>query len=425
MCGIVGILNQKDEIESSTQKMLDTIEHRGPDSQGVWVGNRVGLGHARLSINDLSFAGHQPMHARNNRYVLVFNGEIYNHLELRKKLESQFFDIKWIGHSDTETLLMCFENWGVESTIQLIVGMFAIALWDTKEQVLTLIRDRVGEKPLFWGVINNKFIFGSELKSLKAHPEFNLGINRDSIALLLRYNYIPAPHCIYQGVNKLQPGYYVKIKLGMSYDNIQPEKYWSLSEIAQQGVCEPLNKSETEVVELLESQLTASIKDQMLSDVPLGAFLSGGVDSSLIVALMQKQSVRPVKTFSIGFKEPGYNEAEYAKRISEHLGTEHHELYVSEKDALDVIPLLARIYCEPFADSSQIPTYLVSKMAKQHVSVVLTGDGGDELFGGYNTYRFAPKIWNVIKKIPIGLRKSVCSMSRYLPLPNKIQKLVF
>jgi asparagine synthase (glutamine-hydrolysing) len=364
------------------------------------------------------------MYSRNDRYVMVFNGEIYNHLQLRKQLESQLGDIQWNGHSDTETLLTCFDTWGIDKTLQQLVGMFAIALWDKQKQALTLVRDRVGEKPLYWGWIDKTFVFGSELKSLQAHPAFDAQINRDALALLLRYNYIPAPYCIYQDVNKLQPGCYFTIELGALDKAIEIKRYWSLSEVAEQGLANPLNTSADDAIDLLEQQLTASIGDQMLADVPLGAFLSGGVDSSTVVALMQKQSDRPVKTFSIGFNEPGYNEAEFAKQVSEYLGTEHTEFYAGAKEALDVVPQLASMYCEPFADSSQIPTFLVSKMAKEHVTVVLSGDGGDELFGGYNPYQFAPKVWNLISKFPVGLRAAACSMFSHFPLPDKVQKLL-
>ncbi len=344
------------------------------------------------------------MHSECGRYVLVFNGEIYNHLALRSLLAEP----NWRGQSDTETLLACFTAWGLEATLQVVRGMFAFALWDKQEQELTLARDRMGEKPLYWGWCGDVLLFGSELKALKAHPAFNAEVDRDALTLLLRHCYIPAPYSIYQGIQKLRPGHFVRIPVRGDVAESKaadPVAYWSLTDVVENGQSNKFCGSPSEAVGLLESSLSASVSEQMLSDVPLGAFLSGGVDSSAIVALMQAQSNRKVKTFTIGFEEGGYNEAEHAKQVARHLGTDHTELYVSADDALGVIPSLPTMFCEPFGDSSQIPTFLVSQMAKQHVTVALSGDGGDELFGGYNRYMAAQKVWGPVQRLPAFVRK--------------------
>ena len=429
MCGLSGFFSTSPLTDSETsllQIMAAAIAHRGPDDSGTWHDEQTGIGlaHTRLSIVDMSPAGHQPMHSACERYVIAFNGEIYNHLALRQQLEANQLAPAWSGHSDTETLLACFTHWGIEQTFQATVGMFAIALWDRQEHVLTLARDRMGEKPLYWGWCGDTLLFGSELKALKAHPAFTAAVDRNALALLLRHNYIPAPHCIYQGIEKLPAGCFVQIKQGQQRQDVVPRSYWSLKTAVEDGLANPFSGSNAQAVDLLEQQLSASIGLQMLADVPLGAFLSGGVDSSTIVALMQQQSRRPVQTFAIGFNEPGYNEAEYAKEVAAHLGTEHTELYVGSAEALAVIPKLPQIYCEPFADSSQIPTYLVSHMAKQQVTVALSGDGGDELFGGYNPYQFAPKMWRAISQLPLALRKLSVSVLSGLPLPDKLHKLL-
>lgn len=431
MCGLTGFLKGTSFLseESSSvilKKMTDSISHRGPDSEGHWIDedNKIAVGHRRLSILDLSDAGHQPMLSDDNRYVIAFNGEIYNHLEIRQEIESSIPTIIWKGHSDTETLLKAIQVFGWEKTLQKLVGMFAIALWDQQQKELTLARDRMGEKPLYWGWSGDTLLFGSELKSLKAHPAFNGEINRDTLALLLRYNYIPAPYSIYGGIEKLLPGHFVKIKIGQTREEVSPVSYWGLKETVKKGISAPFIGSDAEAIDLLEHTIKQSLVGQMAADVPLGAFLSGGVDSSTIVALMQAESKQPIKTFAIGFDEPGYNEAEYAKAVAEHLGTEHTEFYVTAKDALEVVPLLSSIFCEPFADSSQIPTYLVSKMAKQHVTVALSGDAGDELFGGYNTYQLLPKIWKIISPLPTPVRKLATKLLSGLPMPEKLLKLV-
>ena len=386
--------------------MVDTIRYRGPDDFGVWCDDtaRIGLGHARLSIIDLSPEGHQPMVSSSGRYVLSYNGEVYNFADLRSELEVT--GSKFRGHSDTEVILTAFEQWGLEKAVQRLVGMFAFALWDRVERKLTLARDRIGEKPLYYGWCGNTFVFGSELKALAAHPNWSGEVDRGALACFMRYAYVPLPHSIYAGIRKLIPGTFIVLsetdKAGCWP---QPQTYWSALEASsQQDLC---NVSEHLAVDELEALLRRAIRGQMLADVPLGAFLSGGVDSSTIVALMQAQSSRPIKTFSIGFREAEYDETLHAKAVAAHLGTEHTEFYVSSQDALDVIPRLPSIYDEPFGDSSAIPTHLVARLARQHVTVALSGDGGDELFGGYNRYFWGRSIWGRIGPLPIGFRKLI------------------
>jgi asparagine synthase (glutamine-hydrolysing) len=413
MCGFAGYLGVVDH-GGLLHTMIDTIQHRGPNDHGVWVDVQAGiaLGHRRLAIVDLSAAGHQPMASKSNRYVIAFNGEIYNHLELRRDLEMASRQdqggksISWRGHSDTETLLAGFEAWGIDATLRKTVGMFALSLWDKEEKMLTLARDRMGEKPLYYGFQNNTFLFGSELKALKAHPKFLSEIDRDVLCLYLRHCYIPAPYSIYSGIKKLLPGTYVQVRLGddANSPSLTPKPYWNMEAAVTRGIDNPFVGSDEQAMNALDGQLKQSIGLQMMADVPLGAFLSGGVDSSVVVAMMQSQSSRPVKTFSIGFNEPGYNEADYAKAVAKHLGTDHTELYLSYDEAMAVIPLLGNMYDEPFADSSQIPTFLVSKMAKQNVTVSLSGDGGDELFCGYNRYALADN-WSKIEKVPLIMRR--------------------
>ncbi len=343
------------------------------------------------------------------RYVLVFNGEIYNHLRLREELT----DCIWLGRSDTETLLSAFERWGVEETLKKSVGMFAIALWDRETRTLTLARDRLGEKPLYYGWQNSVMLFGSELNALKTHPAFVGEIDRDALALFLRHNAIPAPYSIYQGIHKLPPGTFLQIHARQK--DAQPTAYWSARSVAEMGQRHLFRGSDAEAVAELERLLGQAVGGQMLADVPLGAFLSGGIDSTTVVALMQAQSARPVKTFTIGFNETGYNEAEHAHAAARHLGTEHTELYVTPQDAMNVIPGLSAIYDEPFADSSQIPTCLVSRLARQHVTVSLSGDGGDELFGGYNRYFWARNIWRKLCWMPRPLRAALAGVLTTMP----------
>lgn len=411
MCGITGYLgftsnNQKEILD----RMSQTLHSRGPDDFGSWydVTNSIALGHRRLSIVDLSAAGHQPMSSPRGRYQLVYNGEIYNHVELRQQINSSGQIFNWNGHSDTETLLAGFEIWGVKETLEKCVGMFAIAVWDTKLRTLTLARDRIGEKPLYYGWQGEgekaAFLFASELKAFKKHPSFENVIDRGSLSLYLRHNYVPAPYSIYKGISKLEPG----TLLTVSLESRRPiyTTYWSGDLVAEAGKANPYQGSPSEAVGDLENLLNGSIKSQMMGDVPVGAFLSGGIDSSLIVSLMQSQSTRPVKTFTIGFNEAEFNEAEYAKAVAKHLKTDHTELYVSPEEALNVIPKLPTIYDEPFSDSSQIPTHLVSMLAKQSVTVSLSGDAGDELFCGYNRYNLTSKIWNRIAAFPKPIRKT-------------------
>lgn len=409
MCGIAGFFvaggEAKDKLESITKAMTDTLVHRGPDDSGVWVDAAAGiaLGHRRLSIIELSPAGHQPMKSVSGRYVIAYNGEVYNFKEIRKKLEKQGANFR--GGSDTEVLLMAIEVWGVESAVKECVGMFAFALWDRRDRSLSLVRDRLGEKPVYFGWQGKSFIFSSELKAMREHPSWIGEINRDALALFMRHNYIPAPYSIYKEIYKLQPGTILTLSANLAPGSI-PEAipYWSARAVAEFGVSHPVDCSESEVVDQLDGLLRRSVSEKMLADVPLGAFLSGGIDSSTVVALMQAQSDRPVKTFSIGFHEEGYNEAEQAKLIAKHLGTEHTELYVKPAEAMDVIPRIPELYDEPFADSSQIPTFLVSALTKKHVTVSLSGDGGDELFGGYNRYFLGQEIWKYLAWMPSGAR---------------------
>lgn len=408
MCGLAGVLSTNNIPTTSVlSAMTNAIHHRGPDDHGAWIDSTAGIGlaHARLAIVDLSPAGHQPMKSLSGRFVIAFNGEIYNHLELRAELETNNPGIRWNGHSDTETLLAGFDYWGIHETIKRSVGMFAITIWDKEENNLTLCRDRLGEKPLYYGWQDDIFFFGSELKALTAHPSFNFQINRDAIALFLRHSCIPAPHSIYKNIYKLMPGSLVTVSI--ANPNPAIEYYWSASQVAKNGISNPLSENEKANVDALEKTLLGAIKLQMAADVPLGAFLSGGIDSSTVVALMQAQSDRPVKTFSIGFHEEQYNEAHYAKAVADHLSTEHTEFYATPEDALEVIPKLAELYDEPFADVSQIPTYLVSKLARQHVTVSLSGDAGDELFCGYNRYLLTNKIWRYLGKMPLWIRNII------------------
>ncbi len=423
MCGLVGFLGRdtdsgRDDDVAHLKKMADTIIHRGPNSEGYWcdAAQRIGLGHRRLSILDLSPAGHQPMVSPSGRYVIAFNGEIYNHLELRRELEVEASipssspvnsreKVPWKGHSDTETVLAGFEVWGIRGTVERAVGMFAIAVWDRQRNVLTLARDRVGEKPLYYGWQGDTFLFGSELKALRAHPAFRAQIDRGALSLFLRHNYIPSPYSIYQGIAKLPPSALLTISPGRHDPEIVT--YWSAAQVAVSGALDVFSGTPTQAVDELERLLMGAVRQQMMADVPLGAFLSGGVDSSTIVALMQAQSSRPVKTFSIGFDEQGYNEAGYAKVVAQHLGTEHTELYVTPEQAISVIPRLPALYDEPFSDSSQIPTFLVSQLARRHVTVSLSGDAGDELFCGYTRYQVAAGLWKKLSRLPIPFRRLI------------------
>lgn len=409
MCGITGFWdiiqqNHRDEIPVIIQNMSDTLIHRGPDDAGIWVDIEAGiaLGHRRLSIVDLSPLGHQPMMSANGRYIIIFNGEIYNFLELRQELEKLGHHFR--GNSDTEVMLASLVTWGLERAIKSFRGMFAFALWDRQEQVLHLGRDRLGEKPLYYGWVGNTFVFGSELKALQPYPGWEGEIDRNILTLFLRYNYIPEPYSIYQGIYKLLPGTTLSLSKADVRVLPQPVTYWSAKSVAESGLVNPFCSSDAQAIEHLDYLLRDAVRLQMVADVPLGAFLSGGVDSSTVVALMQAQSSKPIKTFSIGFHEDAYNEAHYAKAVAQHLQTDHTELYVNPQEALDVIPKLPTLYDEPFADSSQIPTFLVAQLARQHVTVSLSGDGGDELFAGYNRYFWGRKIWQQIGWIPPVVR---------------------
>ena len=408
MCGFVGFyggdyLKGKEGAEALLQSMADTISNRGPDDSGYWcdMDQQIGLGHRRLSIVDLSSAGQQPMISPSGRYVIVFNGEVYNNFNLRKELGES----SWRGHSDTESLLACFDRWGIQGAIERVVGMFAFAVWDKSENTLFLGRDRIGEKPLYYGWQGSSFMFASELKALKKHPAFKAEISRESVCLFLRYSYVPAPYSIYSGIQKLEPGCLLSLPQNQREPKIR--KYWSAIDLIKQGINSPFSGTPLEAVDELELLAKDAIKQQMVADVPLGAFLSGGKDSSTVVALMQAQSTQKIKTFSIGFHEEGYNEAVYAKAIAQHLGTDHTELYVPPNIARAVIPNIPSLYDEPFSDSSQIPTFLVAQLARQHVTVSLSGDAGDELFGGYNRYHMTASMWKKIELLPRSLRKLI------------------
>jgi asparagine synthase (glutamine-hydrolysing) len=407
MCGIAGYLRSLGRADSDARahvlRMCEQIRSRGPDDFGVWGDATAGitLGHRRLAVVDLSPAGHQPMTSGCGRFVVVFNGEIYNHLELRADLPGT----PWRGHSDTETLLACIARYGVLATLDRLVGMFAFAVWDKHERKLMLVRDRMGEKPLYFGRLPcGDVVFASEIKALRAHPRWHGEVNREALSLLLRHNCIPAPHSIYRDVRKLRPGSWLTVDAqGRESEGV----YWDLTTVAGQARRGAEAIDDADAVDRLEQLLTQSIKGQIVADVPLGAFLSGGVDSSTIVALMAKHSARKVRTFSIGFDVEGFDEALHARAVARHLNTDHTELYVTAADALNVIPRLPLLYDEPFADSSQIPTFLVCEMARRHVTVALSGDGGDELFGGYTRYKLAQDVWGRLSALPLSLRRGL------------------
>lgn len=454
MCGITGLVSLQPGcpavvLHENVRLMASGLRHRGPDGSGTWVDEDSGLalGHRRLAIVDLSAAGHQPMVSSRGRFVLAFNGEVYNHQALRAELETVARSgagnldhgspngaekaMSWRGHSDTETLLAGFEHWGVEATLQRSVGMFAIALWDKETKTLTLARDRMGEKPLYYGWAgsgeNRAFVFGSELKALRAYPGFDATVCRQALAQYLRFMYVPAPRSIYKDVYKLEPGCMLIIehnppvnapalplRPGQGHGTLKVRSWWSLADAVQNGSSNPI-ENEAAALRQLEDRLSEAVSLQSLADVPLGAFLSGGVDSSTIVALMQRKSVQPVKTFTIGFSEAGFDEAPYAMAVARHLGTEHHEMRVSAQMAQDVIPQLPWMYDEPFADSSQIPTYLVCKAARQQVTVALSGDAGDELFGGYNRHTWGPRLWSSVGRWPYPARQAISHLIAALP----------
>jgi len=412
MCGIAGFLESNNRRSAEALKhialrMADTLRHRGPDDGGCWADAAAGVAFAmrRLAILDLSPAGHQPMESFSGRYVLVFNGEIYNCEDLRREMLAETPGLAFRGHSDTEVMLAAFEHWGVLDSVRRFNGMFAFALWDRRERTLTLGRDRFGEKPLYYGLVGGRLLFASELKALRAHPEFFSEIDVGAVALYLQHNCIPAPYSIYRNIHKLPLASLLTISADDFTGNPLPYSYWSVRDIAEAGAANPFSGSEQDAVELLDALLRDAVRIRMHSDVPLGSFLSGGIDSSTIVALMQEQSSVPVKTFTVGLRESDYNEASEAACVARHLGTDHTEIYVTSQEAHDVIPLLPQMYDEPFADSSQIPTFLVSRLASQHVTVSMSGDGGDEIFGGYNRHTWGDPLWRKLEPFPLALRK--------------------
>ena len=412
MCGITGFVAKVNDMQSTIDSMRLSLSHRGPDSSGSWIDESYGiaLGHQRLAIQDLSSAGNQPMQSGSKELTLIFNGEIYNHFEIREKLQNiNKTKINWNGHSDTETILKSFETLGIEETLKLAKGMFALCLWDSTEETITLARDRMGEKPLYYGYVNDNLVFASELKSIMQFNDFNNEICKKALVKYFKYNYIPSPHCIFKDLYKLEPGKFIQFKVSKDYFSFSKpsiKSYWKLHDVFRKGEVEPFKDIHLADA-AVEHSLTRSIKSQLISDVPLGTFLSGGIDSTLITALLQSFSNTPVKTFTIGFKDRNYDESIYAKDIANYLGTDHTEMILNEQEAIQVIERLPEIYDEPFADSSQIPTVLVSEIAKSGVTVALSGDGGDELFGGYNRYTHVPKIWNIISIIPFPLRKLI------------------
>ncbi len=445
MCGFAGILTNpnfpnRSSLGKVASKMAAAIAHRGPDDSGVWwqANEVIALAHQRLSILDLSRAGHQPMISHSGRHVIVFNGEIYNHLELRRELNSQRNGTQWIGSSDTETLITAIETWGIEETLERTVGMFSIAIWDRKEHVLQLARDRFGEKPLYYGFTGEgsqkTFLFASELAAIRSFPGFSNRINREALSQLLRFSAISAPCCIYQGMNQLLPGHLLTIRESDLEEPVTSQQWWCFRTSAEtasrqryyqhQGQSNIHFFNETEALNALEKTLQISIEKQSLADVSLGTFLSGGIDSSLITALLQKNNQQPIRSFTIGFEEEDFNEAPFARSVAKHLGTDHCETILTASEAMEIIPSLAKIYSEPFADSSQIPTHLVCREARKNgLKVVLSGDGGDELFGGYNRYFWGPKIWSRVNWMPFHLRYLLGCTIRNIP-PSKWDRAV-
>jgi asparagine synthase (glutamine-hydrolysing) len=414
MCGIAGFVQpdcnlSRPELEATALEMAATLHHRGPDDQGAWADAQAGvsLGHRRLAILDLSAEGHQPMCSADGRYVLVYNGEIYNFLDLRTQLEKQGRVFR--GHCDTEVMLAAFTQWGIEPAVKRFLGMFAFALWDRSEHRLHLARDRAGEKPLYYGWSGGVFLFGSELKALRAHPQWQAELDQEALTLFMRHSYIPAPHSIYQNIFKLTPGCTLTLS-ARQLENREvpaPEAYWSLQSVAEAGVAHPFPGDVRQAVEHLTRLLSESVALQMVADVPIGAFLSGGIDSSMIVALMQAQSPRPIKTFSIGFADEEYDEAPFAKKIAQYLGTQHTEMYVHPGTLQRALPHLPAVYDEPLADTSHVPTALLCQLARKQVTVCLSGDAGDELFGGYDQYRRTQNVWDLIRKVPVARRQGL------------------
>ena len=423
MCGIAGFVTFRPEAEGAllnkARAMADCMSYRGPDARGAWADPEAGfaMGHRRLAIVDLSEAGAQPMLSQSGRYVISYNGEIYNAAEIRAELVAKGYGFR--GHSDTEVLLEACAEWGIEAAVQRMIGMFAFCLWDRTNRTLWLVRDRLGIKPLYWGLFGELFLFGSELKAFRAHRDFRPELRRDAVAAFLRFAYVPAPYAIYRGVQKLLPGTVLRIDA-----NREPglATFWSMRGVADEAARAPFQGSDADAEEELAVLLQDAVQRRRIADVPLGAFLSGGIDSSTVAALMQATSNRPVRTFSIGFREAGFDEAPLAAAVARHLGTDHTELYVTPDEARAVIPRLADIYDEPFADSSQIPTCLVSAMTRQHVTVALSGDGGDEVFGGYNRHIHAARLNRIMRRTPRGLRRLASRSLRALP-PDLFDRL--
>jgi asparagine synthase (glutamine-hydrolysing) len=428
MCGIAGILSRRPVAVPLLERMASSLAHRGPDDQGQWSDPEAGIGlaHRRLAIVDLSPHGHQPMASQSGRFLLCYNGEIYNHAALRAELD-QRGATNWRGHSDTETLVEAIAAWGLEAALGKCVGMFALALWDRATRTLSLARDRFGEKPLYYGWVGGDFVFASELKAMRAHPGFDNAVDRRSLALFASRTHVPAPRSIYQHVYKLEPGCILTAspqaldarpgeppRAGHRSSGLAIDPYWSYRDVVAAGLRDPIEHQQ-DALGALESTLAEAIRGQSLADVPVGAFLSGGIDSSTVVALYQKYSSQPVRTFTIGFEQAGHDEAGHARAVAAHLGTVHHERYVGAGDARDVIPALAAIYDEPFADSSQIPTHLVSRFAREQVSVALSGDGGDELFAGYTRHFAAPRQWRRLERVPHPLRRLVAATLGQVP----------
>ncbi len=412
MCGIAGIYYIRNKfkainIQENIDSMTDALEHRGPDSRGVWIDANVGiaLGHRRLAIRDLSSAGHQPMISSCGRYVIIYNGEVYSHEEIARNLKS--CGISFRGSSDTEVILEACSKWGIEFTVKRLIGMFAFAVYDRKCKEIYLVRDRLGIKPLYYGFINGMLIFGSELKALRCVNSWRAKLNRNALSAFMRHNYIPAPHSIYENVFKLEAGRILKINAQGEFTN---NKYWDLESITQNTFAETSRRSELEILHDLDNLLKDAVKRRMVADVPLGALLSGGVDSSLVTALMVEQSKQKINTFSIGFAEKEFNEAPYAAEIAKYLGTNHSELYVESRHALELVEQIPYWYDEPFADSSQIPTMLVSELTRKYVTVVLSGDGGDELFAGYTRYKVGLELWNKSNLVPLCFKKMLASL---------------
>lgn len=420
MCGIAGLLDPSDSALSLVGQMLNRLAHRGPDDNGTWRDGTDGmtLGHRRLAIVDLSPAGHQPMVSASRRHVLVYNGEIYNHIELRHDLDSAGVPMAWQGNSDTETLLAAIDAWGVEAALERCNGMFAFALWDRQQHCLVLARDRMGEKPLYFGWIAGRFTFASELKAFACLPGWAPRIHMPAATAFLRTGYVHGFESAVAGIFRLPPGCLLRLSLGelqepkdAAWLTSRLEPYWSLASVAAKGMAQPIQDAD-EATRQLEALLHEAVAMRMVADVPLGAFLSGGIDSSLITALMQAQSGRPVRTFSIGFHEPRFDEAPFARAVARHLGTEHTELYVDARTALDLVPSLADTFDEPFADFSQLPTLLVSQLARRHVTVALTGDAGDELFAGYQRYFAILGLWRILRPLPWPLRRGAATACR-------------